>query len=416
MKKVLKNKKVIIYSLLALLFLLIWICGSLKNDTSLARYTSSASGGDEVTVAKWSIIGLTEKGKDLSLAVDFNEKLKSNDTGSWYFEISNASEVSAMISKDSTIKAELLHNDFVGKVNNKWDFLEGVNPITFSVDIISKPIDEIVYYEYNSNKLTSSQYEALDDAEKPNYEQKIYSIDSEDVTTIFTSSGTDELKSEIVDGKVVYYAEYSLSGLADAVVELGLNEKEKNKTFRLNWNVTDSSGTGNVNHYKYYKYYLSETAPNNTTTFFAKNIINNMINNNNYSFCKTNELSENKYRVTYEDNGHIVTKEMYLIAQEIEFTDYFLFGSGEPVFTIDSRRVKFSDLNQNDKNSVANRKVTSSDAETLYEEIQLYLEKIEYDQYSLFNKEYSDFLKSQGYLQYGLSCSVVFNLKVNQVD
>ena len=51
-----------------------------------------------------------------------------------------------------------------------------------------------------------------------------------------------------------------------------------------------------------------------------------------------------------------------------------------------------------------------------YEELRLYNEALAYAQYESFNEIYSEFAASQGYIQCGLSLSVVFDLKVVQVD
>ena len=113
------------------LFILLVVTVSL-NPGIKAKYLSQDSSDDSARVAKWKIDSIDANGVSLDKTIDFNQKITTK-SGFYFFEIQNASEVSAILDTDSQITIELSHENFVGMENSTWDFLGSDNPIDFRV-------------------------------------------------------------------------------------------------------------------------------------------------------------------------------------------------------------------------------------------------------------------------------------------
>ena len=153
MKKLLKNKKFVIYSALILVVVLMWVCGSLNTTKSSASYRSTISSNESsAKVAKWNILSVDKNGNAIDLEVGFKEKITdtgAGKSGEWFLDLKNDSEVTAMIDPESKIVLELHHDTFTGKSQDNWDFLGTKNPLRFVVELYDKPIDEVVITNSN---------------------------------------------------------------------------------------------------------------------------------------------------------------------------------------------------------------------------------------------------------------------------
>ena len=317
---------------------------------------------------------------------------QAGENGNWFFTIYNLSDVKAQIAKGSKIRLRLDSDNFINKQNLTWNFLSGNNPITFSIYLYHCDIAQIVSYQ----KLDSSEIISLDEycnltlEEQANYQERI--DESIDKTLLLQTSEELILNKAIEEkdnGSITYfYAEKDLSSLAQELIALDM---EGYKTFRVNWSVSESSADVDGIQAKYQAYRLSDT-----------------------------NIGFDGLVQTYEIQG----KTYYLGYNEYDYFDYLNYISqtgvnGEPAFVFpntngivgQTMKVAYSNLTTSQKTQIENYVAGNT-----LESLEKVVERNTYEMYETFLHDKIDFENSLGYLQYGLYCSIIFNLKIEQVD
>ena len=117
MKKIKLNRTLLLLiflNLVVLVFLSPVFSSILSKDTSTAKYHSVIIGSDTTRVAKWDIQGkhFIEGEASVNMDVGFNETITGTEDGAWYLEISNESEVEAILNKNSSISFRLYHDSY----------------------------------------------------------------------------------------------------------------------------------------------------------------------------------------------------------------------------------------------------------------------------------------------------------------
>lgn len=369
------------------LFILLVVTVSL-NPGIKAKYLSQDSSNDSARVAKWKIDSIDANGVSLDKTIDFNQKI-TTESGFYFFEIQNASEVSAILDGDSQITIELSHENFVGMENSTWDFLGSDNPIDFRVVLYDAALNEVVSIDGSGN---------------------ISLKDASAITqmNLFTTVG---YKAPLIDkhtsGNRTYLLNFPLSeafnnNLGSETIRT-LSHGNDKLTIGLFWDV-DSTGSGgsgdtDIESKRYMLYDLVTIKPDD------------------YSIV--DKTSRAGYKVT-DPNGDLKT--FYIVEKEVNFADYFIVSAGEPTFTFDGKfagtevQIPYSEVIADNtlRDKLEGRGVPNSSSS--YADLLKYIEKLEYYQYENFSTDKTDFIKAQSYMQYGLTINVIFDLRVSQID
>ena len=370
------------------LFILLVVTVSL-NPGIKAKYLSQDSSDDSARVAKWKIDSLDANGVSLDKTIDFNQKITTKG-GFYFFEIQNASEVSAILDSDSQITIELSHENFIGALNNpSWDFLGSDNPIDFRVVLYDAALNEVVSSDGSGNI-------SLKDASAITQMQ------------LFTTVG---YKAPLIDkhtsGNRTYLLNFPLSeafnnNLGSETIRT-LSHGNDKLTIGIFWDVdsTASGGSGdtNIESKRYMLYDLVTIKPTG------------------YSIASGTD--SDGYFVE-DPNGD--KKTFYIVEKEVNFADYFIVSAGEPTFTFKGRfegtevQVPYSEVVADNtlREELENRKISESNV--TYSDLDKYIEMLEYKQYKNFSTDKTDFIKAQSYMQYGLTINVLLDLRVSQKD
>ena len=370
------------------LFILLVVTVSL-NPGIKAKYLSQDSSDDSARVAKWKIDSLDANGVSLDKTIDFNQKITTKG-GFYFFEIQNASEVSAILDSDSQITIELSHENFIGALNNpSWDFLGSDNPIDFRVVLYDAALNEVVSSDSSGNI-------SLKDASAITQMQ------------LFTTVG---YKAPLIDkhtsGNRTYLLNFPLSeafnnNLGSETIRT-LSHGNDKLTIGIFWDVdsTASGGSGdtNIESKRYMLYDLVTIKPTG------------------YSIASGTD--SDGYFVE-DPNGD--KKTFYIVEKEVNFADYFIVSAGEPTFTFKGRfegtevQVPYSEVVADNtlREELENRKISESNV--TYSDLDKYIEMLEYKQYKNFSTDKTDFIKAQSYMQYGLTINVLLDLRVSQKD
>ena len=370
------------------LFILLVVTVSL-NPGIKAKYLSQDSSDDSARVAKWKIDSIDANGASLDKTIDFNQKI-TTEGGFYFFEIQNASEVSAILDSDSQITIELSHENFIGALNNpSWDFLGSDNPIDFRVVLYDAALNEVVSSDSSGNI-------SLKDASAITQMQ------------LFTTVG---YKAPLIDkhtsGNRTYLLNFPLSeafnnNLGSETIRT-LSHGNDKLTIGIFWDVdsTASGGSGdtNIESKRYMLYDLVTIKPTG------------------YSIASGTD--SDGYFVE-DPNGD--KKTFYIVEKEVNFADYFIVSAGEPTFTFKGRfegtevQVPYSEVVADNtlREELENRKISESNV--TYSDLDKYIEMLEYKQYKNFSTDKTDFIKAQSYMQYGFSVNVLLDLRVSQKD
>ena len=369
------------------LFILLVVTVSL-NPGIKAKYLSQDSSDDSARIAKWKIDSIDANGASLDKTIDFNQKI-TTESGFYFFEIQNASEVSAILDTDSQITIELSHENFVGMENSTWDFLGSDNPIDFRVVLYDAALNEVVSIDGSGN---------------------ISLKDASAITqmNLFTTVG---YKAPLIDkhtsGNRTYLLNFPLSEAFNnntgSETIRTLSHGNDKLTIGLFWDV-DSTGSGgsgdtDIESKRYMLYDLVTIKPDD------------------YSIV--DKTSSAGYKVT-DPNGDLKT--FYIVEKEVNFADYFIVSAGEPTFTFDGKfagtevQIPYSEVIADNtlRDKLEGRGVPNSSSS--YADLLKYIEKLEYYQYENFSTDKTDFIKAQSYMQYGLTINVIFDLRVSQID
>lgn len=443
MNKLYKYKKIMFYLVFVIMVVFMWSFGSFYVSHSSASYKSDISGDSTAKVAKWNIVDVSKKeGASIDLELGFAEKITDTDSGRqghWFLELDNLSEVNAKIDLNSKISLQLRHDTFTGLKNNDWNFLGSINPLKFNISLYQGSIDDVIKFKYGTSIYDYAYYENAATVTKnmltPVFEESklICSIiKTEDIPT-FTSSS-------MIDGKIVYSIDVCLKDiLTDQTVidklTFGFGNNSTKKVLCLSWEIDDSSII-TVESFSE----LSSKPKNENYTYVVTNEGNQKYkwDSSLFAFVPINVSSDSykRYELSTVKSSNIVSgtdpdgysvtigteKEIYYFNEiECEFADYFLFSHGEPTYTFGSTMVRFSLLTSSQIAQVKARTITdngvsNSPTSADYNDLKLYLEKLEYPQYDRFQSEYVSFASGSIYLSYGLSCKFILDLKVSQVD
>lgn len=373
------------------LAILVLMPKSLVSSTN-ASYKTELEQNGEASIAKWNIVSLDKDGKTLTMDVNFIDKLEEKSEGNWFFQILNASEVAAVLNKDSKIVLRLDHENFSGLGDEiNWNFLEGNNPISFNIYLYNNDIDSVLKYKKENDVIKYSDYVKLNDVDKKGYSENI--TDGESVVSIPSTNDTKLLK-KTDNGKTYYELECKFN-INDYI--LNINDK---LTLRLEWKVdlnqqnsesssTPTTSTTTESEYKYYKLVKKD---DKTKDMF---------------------IVEGTQKQGYAIDG----VKYYIVYQVKEYFDYLNCFGYEPLFSIitseGNERISFSKLTAEQINGINSYSIGDSPTLT---DLNNYVEKLTYEQFCKFQEYATNYEKQQGYLGYGLTCSIQFYLHVSQID
>jgi len=391
-KKTTKNKIFILLSLLILAIGLA-ISGEIGKSTTIAKYkTIIDSNSNSSTIAKWNIRAIKKDKTEVSMLGEGFKLSQAGDNGNWFFTIHNLSDVKAQIANLSKIHLRLDSDNFINKENLNWNFLSGDNPITFSVYLYHCDISEIVSYQKKDSFeiISLDEYCDLTLEEQINY-QEIIDESLEKNLLLQTSEKMTFNKAieEKENGSITYfYVEYDFSNLGQQLITL---DTKSYKTFRVEWSVSESSGNVNGITAKYKAYQISDT------------------NMNFDGLVESYKIQDKTYYLGYD---------------EYDYFDYLNYISqtgvnGEPAFVFpntngvigQTMKVTYSNLTDYQKTQIKNYIAGNT-----LESLEKVVERKTYEMYEKFLKDKIDFENSLGYLQYGLFCSITFDLIIEQVD
>ena len=428
MIKFIKDKWIFIVFVLVVTVILS-ISGNINQSTSNARYRSEISGDDETRVAKWDVTTISKKdGATLDLEAGFGTTLSTGSTGTWFIEVSNSSEVTAIMGNDSNVRFRLDHNSFSDESPSTmaWNFLYDANtsqPLTNPVQITvtaykGQSSDLVIKYRKAVNVggnltydvITKAQYDALNAENKADYAEF---VDAEGTVIFTTEDKVFKRGAETKAGQLVYfyYLDVDFSGVSEAIKTLEMNNPSSNFTLAVNWVTSnDVGGTGGVSEaevYNAYELFESTQLPDSYSTLYT-------------------EVG----RKTINVDGENIT---YVIAyKKCYFFDYQIFtsgfgGDGEPYFKFPGDYagseilVYYSKLfstngSLNDYGRDVSTYSKNINGCTTVEELQHVVDVYRYEVHNKFVEDNELFLQSLSYLQYGLTCSIEFDLKIEQKD
>lgn len=356
MKKKNKLSTVVFYTLFVMIVLL--VVSSYLTSGLVARYSSSGNATDSARVALWDI----SFGDDTLQSEITSTHLEAGSTGSWGLDIVNKSEVAAEITSTSKVKLRVQASELHSDHNHAtWNFLHDSDG-----DPITNPIRFEVYL-YNCS-----------------YEESLVAGDY--TRKLLLDTTTDLTFEMIIEDGVLYYE--TIAELGELPSDYLLAVENGKACIRVDWSVSVGSGQD-----------LSEIA----TVFKSYHLMTE----DDYN---TNSSSYNGKEATYTIDGI-----NYVIAyKEYEYFDYFIYTSsigGEVLVTTGGEQVKASKLTSDQKNEVLARTDT-----TTLEALKLYVEKLQYTTYASFVETREFYEQETYYLNLGLECRILFDLKVEQVD
>ena len=197
------------------IMLIVFLFSSFLMSGLLARYISSASASDEARVAYWNVESVERNGTKVTYDKGM-QTLASEDSGNWFFQINNKSEVAAVIDSLSSVTLNFTSTSFkTTDVINSWDFLKtGTtpinNPITFKVSIYNcalTDLDQYLVYTNGSSVINKEQYDALSDSVKKGYVEDVNLTGNTSIKE-YVILDTDK---ELTFNKVVEYGKVSFN-------------------------------------------------------------------------------------------------------------------------------------------------------------------------------------------------------------
>ena len=420
----------IVYRIAAALIILTLITSLLASGL-LARFLSTDDNNDAARVAYWNVKVVDKSGNDIEVNQGTTH-LNADDSGNSFFQVSNKSEVAAMFSADSSISLKFTADTFKTTTEiSSWDFLKNGsevvnNPVEFNVYIYNckvSELDQYLTYTKSSTTLNLTQYNALDDESKKGYiEDVVLPSDSpiKETLVMSTTDNTLELTKEVVDGVPYFYLTKKVANAQNYTFPVGSGDY----TFRLEWKVSGSSDLGGSFNTKFNAYYVIESKDYNTTDYTG------LVKNDGTHTASATATTEG-YSSTFNVKDEGVTKQKtFVIAyKECDYFEYLIYTSslgGQPVFTdldfvYDEIETRSSGIYKTDYSKLTDAALTEINDRTWgnvnsYNTIMKYREKLQAIAYSDFLGSRDAFENSLGYLSIGLDCSIVYNLKVVQVD
>lgn len=375
MTKKIKIKKAYIFAFaFVVLVVLLAISGTKSSKTDAKYFTELDSDATTARVAKWDIKGVTKRdGKSINLAAGFSKKLNEGDTGSWYFQISNYSEVYAAISKRSKIRFRLDNDGYTDTSVNeiKWDFLEDLsnnpieNPISFEVNIYNSSVENLLTYQLKSNPSEVISYDAYSQlTNKADYDEVINSNVAN--CELFKTSSSLTFKKAFEkdeNGKTIYfyYADLSFENITDSqldeMLKLGLGDTREDVTMQIKWNIGQNVGGGSISNNTYKIYELTDNLLNatyksydlvkNNSIYISYDLVENA-NEYKYYYVSNSSSSvvKNGYGANVEYNGSYLNVSSYS-----NLVDYYNNYTSEPTFSLQSITFDYYDNKWNSKDA-----------------------------------------------------------------
>lgn len=375
MTKKIKIKKAYIFAFaFVVLVVLLAISGTKSSKTDAKYFTELDSDAITAHVAKWDIKGVTKRdGKSINLAAGFSKKLNEGDTGSWYFQISNYSEVYAAISKRSKIRFRLDNDGYTDTSVNeiKWDFLEDLsnnpieNPISFEVNIYNSSVENLLTYQLKSNPSEVISYDAYSQlTNKADYDEVINSNVAN--CELFKTSSSLTFKKAFEkdeNGKTIYfyYADLSFENITDSqldeILKLGLGDTREDVTMQIKWNIGQNVGGGSISNNTYKMYELTDNLLNatyksydlvkNNSIYISYDLVENA-NEYKYYYVSNSSSSvvKNGYGANVEYNGSYLNVSSYS-----NLVDYYNNYTSEPTFSLQSITFDYYDNKWNSKDA-----------------------------------------------------------------
>lgn len=375
MTKKIKIKKAYIFAFaFVVLVVLLAISGTKSSKTDAKYFTELDSDATTAHVAKWDIKGVTKRDvKSINLAAGFSKKLNEGDTGSWYFQISNYSEVYAAISKRSKIRFRLDNDGYTDTSVNeiKWDFLEDLsnnpieNPISFEVNIYNSSVENLLTYQLKSNPSEVISYDAYSQlTNKADYDEVINSNVAN--CELFKTSSSLTFKKAFEkdeNGKTIYfyYADLSFENITDSqldeILKLGLGDTREDVTMQIKWNIGQNVGGGSISNNTYKMYELTDNLLNatyksydlvkNNSIYISYDLVENA-NEYKYYYVSNSSSSvvKNGYGANVEYNGSYLNVSSYS-----NLVDYYNNYTSEPTFSLQSITFDYYDNKWNSKDA-----------------------------------------------------------------
>lgn len=375
MTKKIKIKKAYIFAFaFVVLVVLLVISGTKSSKTDAKYFTKLDSDATTARVAKWDIKGVTKRdGKSINLAAGFSKKLNEGDTGSWYFQISNYSEVYAAISKRSKIRFRLDNDGYTDTSVNeiKWDFLEDLsnnpieNPISFEVNIYNSSVENLLTYQLKSDPSEVISYDAYSQlTNKADYDEVINSNVAN--CELFKTSSSLTFKKAFEkdeNGKTIYfyYADLSFEKITDSqldeILKLGLGDTREDVTMQIKWNIGQNVGGGSISNNTYKIYELTDNLLNatyksydlvkNNSIYISYDLVENA-NEYKYYYVSNSSSSvvKNGYGANVEYNGSYLNVSSYS-----NLVDYYNNYTSEPTFSLQSITFDYYDNKWNSKDA-----------------------------------------------------------------
>ena len=432
------------------IMIIVFLLSSFLMSGLLARYTSGNSASDSARVAYWDVESVEKDGTEVSFSKGITT-LASEDSGNWFFQINNKSEVAAIVDSLSSVSLTVSSTSFKSTdVMESWDFLKegGVeinNPITFKVSIYDckcEELDQYLVYTKGSNSLNKTQYDALSDIEKQGYvEDVVLPNDSTIKEYVILNTDEDLSFTRIIEyGRVYFTTDKTLSS-NDIELAIGTGSC----TVRVKWSVGLNTASGGTIKNSFNAFYVIERSEYNTTDYTGL-----VEYNNNTKVAKlTKGVAVNQitnatkgryfFEVNVEENDTNAKKEYIIAYKEYDYFDYLIYVSslgGEPTFTeleyefleVETRssgiyKRSYNIVPDSEKNIIRTRTLidvdtTNTNATTsiTYDTIKKYFEKLQLDEYEAFILAQNEFQNSVGYLGIGLNCNITLDIKVSQVD
>lgn len=377
------KKYFLIIAVCAIIAIIVYSSGTNQSSTN-AAYRTEVNGTDGARVAKWDINSLDKDGEEMSLSADVQNI--ETGSGNWFLEIENLSEVAAKLNSTSTIGIRLDSEIFGLKTygnDNPWNFIQGeTNPIKFVVYIYDCPLSSLLSYNMKQGgttiNISYAEYLALSEAERKACTEVV--DESVDSVVVFDTSSTtkpmalDHVKEAYMDHVENYlYQEFVLSSVS---LNFGINENTK-KCVRIFWQIDDSIGstTGTSDKFTIYDEETGAVVQENVDLFDYQKYISGLKGEPSYDLMVGDEMQTIRHERLSGDQETYLKSEYY----------------------------------EDDKTTPTDESQIKKTGKDLYQHLT-------YLMYENFKTKHNEYLQTLGYMECGLTCSIVFNFKIEQVD
>ena len=410
MKKRSKKSSSVMFYVLLVMIVMLAVTNFLTSGL-YARYLSSGSGNDDGRVARWDIN--FDDGGELDTEIP-STHLEYGSKGEYGLDIVNSSETLARIANDSKVKLRLYSPNLnLEHHHDSWDFLEDNNH-----QKIDNPINFRAYLYNCSFKNLNENY-----LENGVFVPKTDS-DVEEYVILDTADDVNPLKFKMVieDGTFYYETVATLDDLTD---KFNLDIDGGRICLRVVWDVAVVQGdvVSKENFISNHMVKVSEYDNSKFVGILDKSSlsIKNGNTSENVQYINLQESNDYTVQTTLGNNSLTINGEKYVIAyKEHDYFEYLIYTSslgGEVMITFDDvegmyikRSTKLSNL---EKESLKSRVIENVNT---VEDLSRFIEKLEYASFYEFLDVKSQYEQTTGYVNLGIECRIILNLKVEQVD